>query len=260
MRVIRTDEWLLQDYENPIKICKKLKKYFHDETISESDILNHLAKFGMYKQPYSNGKDEIKNLQKKKVWQYVYKEAKKLQTIWNGPSISVFILPVEIRNKRIAKEQNGKSGLAFSDKLFLFIGDHLDKNEIKALLTHEYNHICRLHYYQKNAEEFTLLDTIILEGLAENAVREYCGEDNLASWTTYYSEDQLEDMYQKIIKPNESLSTFERKHNEILYGMKFYPKMAGYCVGFYLVKNYMINNRCKIKDTLPINSSQFIEL
>ncbi|MDI5790224.1 DUF2268 domain-containing putative Zn-dependent protease [Bacillus licheniformis] len=66
-------------------------------------------------------------------------------------------------------EFGSKSGLAFSDKLFCFIG-RSSRSSISAIMTHEYNHVCRLENMPKEEKKMTLLDTIILEGLAEYAV------------------------------------------------------------------------------------------
>ncbi|WP_369010262.1 DUF2268 domain-containing putative Zn-dependent protease [Oceanobacillus alkalisoli] len=52
----------------------------------------------------------------------------------------IFIFPSDRSNTEI----NGKSGLSFHDKLFLFISGETSLTEIKALLTHEYYHVCRL--------------------------------------------------------------------------------------------------------------------
>lgn len=108
-------------------------------------------------------------------------------------------------NPKIMRDQNGKSGLAFKDKLFLFLSDQNSDNEIRALFVHEYNHVCRLAKNDKQEENYILLDSIILEGLAENAVRELVGEEYLAKWTSYYTEGQLNQMWKKIIYPNSNI-------------------------------------------------------
>lgn len=77
------------------------------------------------------------------------------------------------------------------------MSDQNSDNEIRALLVHEYNHVCRLAKNDKQEENYILLDSIILEGLAENAVRELVGEEYLAKWTSYYTEGQLNQMWKK---------------------------------------------------------------
>ena len=57
------------------------------------------------------------------------------------------------------------------------------------LLAHEYHHICRLHQIETKETEYTLLDTMIMEGLAEQAVTERYTENN-APWTAYLSKEE----------------------------------------------------------------------
>ena len=56
--------------------------------------------------------------------------------------------------------------------IFLFVCGRNSLEELKALLAHEYHHICRLHQIETKETEYTLLDTMIMEGLAEQAVTE----------------------------------------------------------------------------------------
>ncbi|MFT4412513.1 DUF2268 domain-containing protein [Fredinandcohnia humi] len=257
MGVIRTDNWLTEMYSNPVTLCKKLISYFPKGT-SEREIYHHLHLHGMY-QPLEHVRESPLDSLPVNIWDHVNREYKKLQKEWNGPDVPIFLFPSDETNRRISREFNGKSGLAFHNKLFLFFVRQNTKEEIKAVLTHEYNHVCRLSKYKNKEADYTLLDTIILEGMAENAVRERCGDRSLARWTSYYSENQLEGILTKIIQPNFSLNRTEKKHNDLLYGKGFYPKMAGYCTGYYLVKNYLEANNLKSNQVLEIGSEKFIE-
>ncbi|KPH79158.1 DUF2268 domain-containing protein [Oceanobacillus caeni] len=253
MSVIKTDKWLLDLYDKPIELCEKLLKHFDGAYADE--IYNHLTSHGMYKYPIKNGEDLIRKLQDNKIWEIVHLEKQQLQTLWQGPDIPVFIFPSDPNDRKMKQNQNGKSGLAFKDKLFLFISKDNTEKEIRALFTHEYNHVCRLSRYSKKEEDYVLLDTIILEGLAENAVFERFGDKLLANWTTYYSEDQLEKLWKELILPNKNTLKVKRKHQEILYGLRRYPKMIGYCVGYYLVKKYKKTNELTSKELLGIKSN-----
>jgi uncharacterized protein YjaZ len=252
MAIIQTDKWL-KDYEKPLKICEKLTRFFHDTPASA--IYNHLIQYGMYQKPTGGG-ERIQKLLDSNVWEIVQTEEEKLKESWGGPDVPIFIFPSEARNKQLYREYNGKSGLTFKDKLFLFVSDHHSKEEIQALFTHEYNHVCRLVTIDKQEKDFILLDHIILEGLAENAVRERLGEEHTANWTSFYSERQLERLWKSLILPHYQLQPSHPKHAQILYGFKLYPKMAGYCVGYYLVKNYMTENDVSIHETLSLPSEQ----
>ncbi len=219
------------------------------------EIYDYLKMHGMYR----TTSESILEKLPKNVWSKVQKEYAVLQKEWSGPQIPIFIFPADETNPKIKREFNGKSGLAFKDKLFLFFSSHNTDSEIKAVLTHEYNHVCRLKKYKKNEAEFTLLDTVILEGLAENAVREQCGSTNLAGWTKYYSDEELQKIVQQLIIPNRNLKRNERKHSDLLYGKRFYPTMAGYCAGYYLVRNYLESNNQQTKTILGMDSREFVK-
>ncbi|MCP8615734.1 DUF2268 domain-containing protein [Salirhabdus salicampi] len=254
MSVINTDEMLLQSFDDPIDICEKLEDYFDGKTAH--DIYQYLKLHGMYI-PYRNGIETVKALQKKQVWQIVSDEEKKLRKIWRGPNIPIFIFLADGNNRKIRKEFNGKSGIAFKDKLFLFLSKTNTETEIKALLTHEYHHVCRVSAYAKKEKDYVLLDSIIMEGLAEQAVYERYGKKYMASWTTYYTENELSEMWRKLVRPNCQLPTLHPKHNTLLYGLQFYPNMLGYCVGYYLVKKYQEERKLTSKQLLTINADEF---
>ncbi|MFD1363372.1 DUF2268 domain-containing protein [Lentibacillus salinarum] len=258
MSVIRTDKWLWDTYDQPSELCEKLKQYFNED-VSSVDIHQHLVMHGMYRQPLKNGDRLIKALQKRDIWHIVQREERKLREKWDGPAIPIFIFPADTHNHRLRQEQNGKSGLSFGDKVFLFISEHNTENEIRALFTHEYNHVCRLAKYNKKETDYVLLDTVILEGLAENAVRERFGSRYTADWTSYYPDSRLKRICLNLIMPNRQVPKSGRKHLQILYGLGLYPKMAGYCAGYYLVKKYMRDNNLTSQDLLDIEPEEIIE-
>lgn len=256
MTVVQTDRWLLETYDDPIALCERTMDYF--DNVSSSEIYHHLMSYGMYRVPLINGIETITKLQHNKVWNIVKKEALKLQQLWMGPDIPIFIFPSDANNGYMKQNFNGKSGLAFRDKLFLFISEDNTEKEIRALFTHEYNHVCRLAHFLKDEKDYVLLDSILLEGLAESAVRERLGEKHTASWTSYYPSDELENMWDKMVLPYKDLSRNHRRHMDILYGLQFYPKMLGYCTGYYLVQKYMEANHLSVKDLLSMSSDEMI--
>lgn len=257
MGVIRTDKWLQDSYHQPIEICEKLKEHFNGALAYE--IYDHLTQHGMY-QPFKNGHEVVYQLQNNKVWEIVQEEKQRLQKGWEGPNIPIFIFPSDKYNRKLKQDYNGKSGLAFKDKLFLFLSEDNTEKELRALITHEYNHVCRLSKFQKREEDYVLLDSIILEGLAENAVRERLGEEFLASWTSYYSSEELKKMWKSLVLPNRNIPKNDHKHQSLFYGLRSYPKMVGYCVGYYLVKNYIEATNKKGKDLLTIQTEHIAQL
>jgi uncharacterized protein YjaZ len=254
LTVYQTDKWLEKSYQNPENIYQKLTKYF--PTGNTKEVSSLLISHGMYYRPEQDGESLLKSLQKKNIWKIIGSEEQKLKQEWNGESIPIFIFPSDTFNRKLREHYNGKSGLSFSDKLFLFISEENSIDEIKALFTHEYNHCCRLAHNPKKERYYTLLDVIILEGLAENAVHERFGPSFLAPWTTYYSDNQLKDMWRHIINPNKDLPKDSRKANDILYGKRFLPNMAGYSVGYYLVKQYVQKTGKQNSELLSVPSEE----
>lgn len=254
---MQTDKWLLDTYDDPIALCEMIRKYFDDD-VSPSEIYHHLMSHGMYRVPLINGREVIKKLQHNKVWSIVKQEAQQLQQLWKGPDIPIFIFPSDANNQNLKQNFNGKSGVAFTNKLFLFISEDNTENEIRALFTHEYNHICRLAHFSKDEKDYVLLDAILLEGLAEHAVKERLGEKYTSSWTSYYSKEELENMWAKTVITYKDLPRNHRRHQDILYGLRFYPKMLGYCTGYYLVQKYIDANHLTTAELLGKPSDKMI--
>ncbi|MFZ3579860.1 DUF2268 domain-containing protein [Virgibacillus sp. DJP39] len=258
MSIVRTDKWLLNSHDKPVEICGRIKEQFDGATAHE--IYDHLKRFGMYRLPFNNGHDRIKKLQKNNSWQIVNDEQRILQKLWDGPNVPIYIFPSDSSNKKMKREQNGKSGLAFEDKLFLFISEDTKEKELRALFTHEYNHVCRLSNYHKHERNYVLLDTIILEGLAENAVRDRFGEDLLATWTSYHSIEKLQKLWSNLIFPHRNTPKSSFKHQELLYGSQLHPNMTGYSVGYYLVNKFMQENNITFKELIIMETEEIAQV
>ncbi|WP_338452813.1 DUF2268 domain-containing protein [Niallia oryzisoli] len=257
MTVIRTDQWLLHSFDNPIEICERLIIHFHDANTSE--VYEYLNLHGMYF-PFDDGGKLIRKLQNQQVWEIVQNEEQYLQKAWEGPDVPVYIFPSDPFNPLLKREFNGKSGLSFKDKLFLFISENNNEKEIRSLFTHEYNHVCRLSKYPKPEDDYVLLDAIILEGLAENAVDEQVGEEFVSAWASYYSIEELENMWKELVYPNRNCLNTDSKYQDILSGSHLYPKMTGYCVGYFLVKKYLEENSLTSKELLTIESAKIASI
>lgn len=228
MPVVRTDEWVVKD--RPIQLCERLTFYFENATAR--DIYLHLIHHGMYSSTNDIAKiaDEMK---RKQIWEHAEEIYQKLRKRWNGPDVPIFIFPADAYNRKLARDFNSKGGLAYPDKLFLFLLPHHQQKEIEAVLTHEYNHVCRLAKQRK--EEYTLLDALILEGLAEHAVGQYVGKAYQAKWTVYYSDDELRKFWKRYLVRYQSIQPNHSLHDRLLYGLGLYPSMLGYAVGYGIV-------------------------
>lgn len=269
MPVIHTKEWL-EDYLSKSEnrsvrdlpyiqldtLCRPLEDTFKPAHAEE--IHMHLIENGMF-QPVKETIKTVESLVGSDLWQRVEKEYHQLKREWNGPDIELFLLPADTQNPMLKREFNNKSGLSYSDKLFLFVTDRISPDELKALITHEYHHVCRLSKGKKGEEELTLLDSIILEGLAEYAVKERVGEDQLAIWATVYPKSTAIRFWNRFLLPHHDIGMTNRLHKKLLYGIKPFPKWIGYNAGYRIVESYAGKEEKESIDLFQVNSEDILK-
>ncbi|WNF35753.1 DUF2268 domain-containing putative Zn-dependent protease [Bacillaceae bacterium IKA-2] len=218
-------------------LCNPVAVYFEEYTAME--LHKYFLDNGLF---YPDAKifQEIKGLEKKCVWEILECHYEKLQKDWNGEKAVIFIYPIERRNERIMKELKGKMGLSFHSVVVLFVTKEIPEKELKALLTHEYNHVCRLATINKDFDQLTLLDSMLVEGIAEVAVEELFGKEHLAPWVSLYSKKELLPHWSRVKRLLHLKG--KEKHDPILYGTSLYngfPKWFGYSIGYLIVSAYM---------------------
>lgn len=253
--VVNTINWL-KDTPKQIDICHKLSSYF--DALNEKEIASYLSLFGMYKRHHQMDK-WIDKIEEEKIVRFINNEERKLKKEWNGPSIPIFIFPSDQNNRKIKTEYKGRAGLAFRNKMFLFVAIETEKRDLRPLFIHEYHHVCRLAAIKKPEKQFTIIDTVIMEGLAENAVREKLGENDVATWTEFYSDDQCERFLDSIILPQKDVTRDSPKFTQLLFGTGLYPNMLGYAVGYFVVKNYMKQTGKTTKELIGAQAENFIK-
>lgn len=251
MGVIRTDEWLEQDFENVFSICKRMKKSFEDA--DEKEIFQFLYKKGLYK-PSKFSKIDYHKLKKIRVWEKIDRFFHKYKKKWNGPDIPIYIFPI----RKSINMNFQKTGISFKDKMILFLSPLEDDKEYEALFVHEYHHASRMNQLIKPLDEYTLLDSIIMEGLAEHAVLEYCGSEYLAKWCEYYSDKMIKNFWNFYLSKNLNIKLDDPMHDVLLYGMKQFPKMVGYACGFYLINEFKKKNHFSTKTFLDSPPERFL--
>ncbi|WP_409274414.1 DUF2268 domain-containing protein [Neobacillus sp. SCS-31] len=254
MAIIRTDEWLEEDWQRPEAICERLKPYFPGGKPRE--IYRELLSFGMYKPSAAIGKD-VQLLIDSNTWANVEEIFKKYRGKWNGPDIPIFIFPSAKRTAFLRKAPPQKSGVSYPDKLFLFLPHIEDKKELDALLVHEYHHTCRINVISKDVRENSLLESMIMEGLAEYAVYHECGENYQAEWCSLYNENELNHFYKLLLRDNLDKKKTEKEHDWLLFGGNGIPRLLGYCYGYFLVKRYYQSHGFSIESSFEINGNSF---
>lgn len=210
----------------------------------------------MYK-PDRRTRKTLGELEAGKFWSATEEIFRKYKRKWKGPDIPVFIFPLDQSNSKLMREGKGKSGLSFIDKMFLFLTPINDEKELEALFVHEYHHVCRMQAQKKNPAEYNLLDSIILEGLAEHAVAENCGEKYTGEWSRRYSTKILAEFWEKELNEKLSIQREDRLHDEILFGLGGRPTLLGYAIGYEIVKQYKQNGYFTEKASFKLPSNEF---
>ena len=241
-------------------LCNPLKSFFPNRTVEE--IHFELLRNGLFN-PYEGFdiEETLKELDRKNIWLILQKEFEKLSSLWEGPEIPIYIFPLTRPRPFIAGVEANKNGVAYNGVLFLFVSTELGEDELKALLAHEYHHICRLNYMNISPQEIELIDSLIIEGMAEWSVEEVYGEVGMSPWTKRYSLDEVKEQWQKYFVPALHLRGVA-SHRPFLYGdgSVGLPRWIGYCLGYRIIESY-VNHSGPVKQNhfYKISSNQILQ-
>ncbi|MCM3388769.1 DUF2268 domain-containing putative Zn-dependent protease [Ureibacillus chungkukjangi] len=222
-------------------IANPLKEFFPQAT--QEEIHRELLTRGLFVPSESQAIDGIlRDLENEQVWETIRSEYKYLQQEWGGPDVPIFIYPLTKHRPIMEGVEVRKNGVSYNGLLFLFVGAKLESEELKALLAHEYHHICRMSYLNKSPYKTELLDTLIMEGMAEYAVENLYGEQWLSPWTKRYSQENCLDLWTKFFVPALKVKGVDN-HFSFLYGnlAEGIPHWSGYCIGYRIVCSYIEN-------------------
>ncbi|WP_171050839.1 DUF2268 domain-containing putative Zn-dependent protease [Bacillus sp. BHET2] len=252
MTVVPTNEWLGDLIDKPLELLKKTINGKDDQ----QSFYEYLMKHGMYRS-VQHAEDIYKKMKENNLWARFSLYEKKYRRKWNGPSVPIYLFPVQ-EKRGMFQSSMKKSGVCFKNEIFFFVTDQQDTKEYEALFVHEYHHCVRMKLLNKQDSQYTLLDSIIFEGLAEYAVKEYCGEKYMAPWTKTYGEKEMSGYHEKWIQPNLDVKRSNPLHDHLLLGQKSYPTMLGYAAGFRLVQNHLKKQDLSTLRLIGKPSSSFI--
>lgn len=185
----------------------------------------------------------VAGLEEKKIWELAAQEYVRLQTLWNGPEVDIYIYPLTKKRPSIGGTAVNKNGVAYKNALFLFVTPELKEQELYALLAHEYHHICRIFHRNSSPAEHSLKESLIIEGMAEAAVEELYGEEWLSPWAKRYTEEETREIWARHFVPSLEIKGVIN-HRPFLYGdrKRRLPPWAGYSIGYRIVKSYLQKN------------------
>jgi len=159
--------------------------------------------------------------------------------------VNVFILPIArtSENSKMLDDLRGVTAYTPWQKNFvIFIHPQRDwKRYFDLTIVHEYNHSVRMQHFRPNKNR-TILDWIILEGMADNFVRKVTGF--IPTWARPFPKKTEERIIKKIKGRLCSETNYYDFHEKlgIMFGGKEFPHWAGYRVGFSIVRNFLRKN------------------
>jgi len=203
--------------------------------------------------------EEIKRffkLNKGETFKIIEKAIKKCHQIIPSDSTRIFVFPTF--NPFIIKEMSGVAGYCpWQNTIHLYVHPVSGwKKVLENTVYHEFNHSIVAKYHQRK----TLLDNIVIEGLAENF-----GE-SISKTTTSWAKAISLAKCQKIL-PNIKKLLNSRDYNiyqKVFFADKEYPLWTGYSIGYQIVKSFIRNNKnltweemVKIKPKTILKKSNF---
>ncbi|SHM71305.1 DUF2268 domain-containing protein [Gracilibacillus kekensis] len=235
-------------------ICEPLSSFFPE--VTPGNIQDHLLRHGLFS-PVTSA-TFINEWLNKDYYSTVNNLYQRCKRAWEGPSTNIFILPSNEDIRELKAWFNSNAGLSYPDKLFLFLSSTASTKEIAALFIHEYSHTCRLHHFPKEEFNYTLLDAVILEGIAEWLVRKKIGKSYGNKRIEYLSDEALSELWERWIKPHQKIKRMNYKHDLLMYGSKGIPKNIGYIIGYNIVLRYMEKNKKSPRALLRVENEEFI--
>lgn len=208
---------------------------YSDENMLREDLLRHIGHYGHSQ--YRN----LSEKEKHSISKNIQTTINKCNKILPLPTKNfIFIFPWFPTEKE--STFNGSFGFAaYSCVLHLFVTPGIFTEEsIADSVVHEINHTVSYYYHFDRYAQWSLLDHIVNEGLAEN-FREDVLKTKSAPWAIALSEQKafeiLKEIYPKLNSKDDKI------HQAILFGNDKYERWTGYSVGYWLVKKFRKMNR-----------------
>jgi len=146
----------------------------------------------------------------------------------------------------------------YSCVFHLFINlDEYSKKSIENTVAHELNHTIYYYHHYDDFNNYTLLDGILLEGLAEN-FREQYFDSEVSKWAGALTKDAAFD----VLKESKDIleSRDQKIIKEFLFGNDRYQRWTGYSVGYWLVKEFINRNKnLSWGELMKTSPKEFIE-
>lgn len=186
-------------------------------------------------------KKEYKNLiDEKRIISLIKKNLKRVFKVLPLDFLYIYIFPTF--NEFVKQKMKGIVGASFRENVILIhMYPEIRKVDIffDLIFMHEYNHAARLKYFPLKRNN-TLLDSLIMEGLADNFAISLTGASpKCVPWLRVLNKKQAKELLCNLKKRNLLFSKDEKVHWKVFFGGDQFPFWAGYSLGFYIVKEFI---------------------
>lgn len=113
------------------------------------------------------------------------------------------------------------------------------KESLENTVAHELNHTIYYYHHFDNFNNYTLLDNVLLEGLAEN-FREQYFDKKITPWAGALSREEA--LSSVGLLKEKFNNTDQKIIKDILFGNNEYKKWTGYSIGYWIVKKFIEEN------------------
>lgn len=154
--------------------------------------------------------------------------------------VHVFIFPwLGTQYEHKLKGVNGFT--VYLGTMHLYISDDkFSVKELKATIVHELNHVIAYHHHNTIATERTLLESMVLEGMAD-VFRESIIGGEVSAWSSALNEQECHN-YLESLKYSLDSKDY-RLYNEVFFGAEGkYKKWTGYALGYRIFKSFFTAN------------------
>jgi len=202
-----------------------------EEGLRES-LVGHMGEAGIdsYKPLAKADRTEIENI--------IERVIEKSNEILPVPTKNfVFVFPYLPSSKDEAF--GGVMGVApYSCVLHLFLDPaKWSKVVLENTVAHELNHTIYYYYHYDSFGDYTVLDEMLIEGLAE-CFREQIIDPAPSPWATALTREQAREV---LLKMGDEVFSSKDKSliKDILFGNENYERWTGYSVGYWLAKSFI---------------------
>lgn len=148
----------------------------------------------------------------------------------------------------------------YSCVFHLFVNlEQATEKSIENTVAHELNHTTYYYHHYDDFNNYTLLDEMLLEGLAEN-FREQYFDSQITRWSGALDKEEalqiLKDLNKEILYSRDQVLI-----KEFLFGNDKYKKWTGYSIGYWLVKEFIEQNTdLSWEELMKLKRDNFLEV